>query len=304
MTTGIRTMTNTDYLINELKEKTKEKTIIALNSHSLSYFQHCPMDYKKTNIDLLVPRAPIYPFTRGAAISRYLAYWYRARLRLYSLSRLNRLEFRLFKRMKKDPAFIRDAKQDDRLMIASRIFGYFNKYRQETLKVVAVEEGFSRIFYEDNSHLFIYEGRPDLVVDFGSSFRTGIGFVDHKSEARSNDLLHFNNQFLGYAWGLRCNRGLVNYFGLQKDPKDGEIFRRDSIIYSDKAIERWRDDTLEWFFKLAWSLRTGRFVRSWQCSGKYGTCRYHALCSSGSENEEQLKTERDFVKLDAPYRSW
>ena len=192
--------------------------------------------------------------------------------------------------------------QDDRAFIGSRLIGYFNKYRCEKWPVISVEKGFSKTIYEDKYVHFIYSGRPDVVLDYGQN--VGIGPMDHKSESRESDIAPFNNQFVGYLWALNANFGIINYIGLQQNPKEGDIFRRKSFHFTDNQIAKWQSDMIEWYYAVRMAIAKKKFMRSWRCEGKYGTCLYHTLCTSGTKNEEKMKIKRDFVKLEQPYRSW
>ena len=280
-----------------------DKFVLELNSHSLSNFQLCERKFSLSEIETLTPKGDYYPFKRGSGISRYLSIWYLAKKRGYSDARMSKLEFQLFKKMARSKAFINSATgKKDNYLIAGRLSEYFSKYRNEKLGIISVEEGFSKVIYEDSSNLFIYSGRPDLVVDFGPNF--GIGFMDHKSEARAYDIAPYNNQFLGYAWALNSLNGMINYIGLQSESNQGSVLRRQAIGYSLNEVNRWAADTIEWFKRIADSIKSGKYLRSWRCDTKYGMCQFYPICTSGSQNEEVMKMERDFIRLGNPYRSW
>ena len=280
-----------------------DKFTLELNSHSLSDFQHCEQKFKFSEIDALTPKGEYYPFKRGSAISRYLALWYTAKKKEFSPDRMAKLEFQLFKKMARSPSFKNlNTGKNDGYLIGGRLTEYFNKYRNEKLKVIAVEQGFSKIIHEDDNYLFIYSGKPDLVVDFGPNY--GIGWLDHKSESRESNIAKFNNQFLGYSWALSSLVGMINYVGLQNDSRDGSVLRREAVGYNQGEIDRWREDTTSWFYRVAETIQKRSFLRGWRCDTKYGLCPFYNLCTSGSVNEESLKIEREFVRLEAPYKSW
>ena len=295
------------------------KFTLELNSHSLSHYQNCAMEYKFSERDLLIPKGDAYyPFKRGEGIARYMAIWYRARALNYSADRLELLEEKLIRYMMRSEYFVnsrttlnlRTRKKellmldDDKIHIASRIAAYFNKYRNENYPIIAVEKGFSKVIYEDKSVLFSYSGRPDLVLDYG---KYGIGAMDHKSEAMNRgNLLHFNNQFAGYTWALGNGSGvgIVNYIGLQKDLQDGKVLRRDAFTFTEAQIDRWKSDTIEWYFRILHSIVNKKWLRSWRCEGKYGPCQYYKICSTGSRRAELIKIKQSFEKRDKAYRSW
>ena len=272
------------------------------NSHSLSDFQTCEYRYRYSVIDLLSTPDEKYPFQRGSGVAKYLFYWYTARQKRYTWDKLKRLEWKLLTRMTKDKAFINNEKQeDDTLHIMSRMKGYFEKYRTESYRVIGVEKGFTEVLYENKNVLFTYSGRPDLVVDFGEQ---GIGPIDHKTESRRSDLTLFQNQFLGYCWATKSRFGMINYVGLQKDSKDNEVLRRVFFSFTDEQIEKWREDTIRWYYRIMYSRINKNYLRSWRCDGKYSVCPYYSLCTSSSQNEEKMRVNRDYVKLEERYRSW
>jgi len=284
--------------------KSNGRFCLELNSHSLSAFQRCEREFDLTNLKLMADRREYYPFKRGAGISHVLGIWYLAKQKNYSLKRLEKLEEFLFKKMMRSSHFINTRyNEDDRLHIASRLMGYFNKYRcEKNMDIIAVEKGFSKVIYEDKFHLFVYSGRPDLVCNFGGNF--GIGAMDHKSESRKNDIADFNNQFVGYSWSLGATTGITNYIGLQKDAKDNEVLRREAYTFTPNQIDKWKSDTIDWYYRITRSITGKKFLRSWNCENKYGKCMYYNICTSGTVAEEKMKLDRDFIKLDKPYRSW
>jgi len=277
--------------------KKRTKLTLILNSHSLSYYQKCEKLYEYTTIRNLEQIEEIYPFTRGSLISKILELWYRAKKLSYSKERLEDLEFKLYKIVFRSKSL----KEDDRTLISARLQEYFEKYRLETYKVIAVEKGFSKILYEDDYVLYIYEGKPDLVVDFGPNL--GIGPIDHKSESRRNDIYPFNNQILGYCWSMDSKIGMYNYIGLQNDDQNGKVLRRETLTFSENQINQWRDDTIQWFHRILRSLNSKNYLRSWNCQGVYGVCSFSKVCEMPTENGKLVKIKNLFKERE-PYRSW
>lgn len=281
----------------KLQPRKFERHVLTLNSHSLSYFQRCEQFYQYAVLENLILNEPYYPFDRGALISKIMELWYRARRRNYGIRKLQKLENKLFKILLKANVI----REDDRLQIAGRIMEYFNKYRSESYKIVAVEQGFSKVLYEDSNVLFIYEGRPDLVVDFGRGM--GIGPIDHKTESRKSDIYMFNNQMIGYCWAINSKLGIYNFIGLQKDSKDGDVLRRTTCNFSDSQIEQWRADTIKWYYRILAARQNKKFLRSWNCDGKYGICQYAPICEMASDNGKLIKI-KNLYKVGETYKSW
>ena len=287
--------------------KARKRFSLEVNSHSLSYFQQCEMRYNFSEKELLTYLKEPYPFKRGSAISKYLALWYLARKREYVNDKLIAFENRLMRRMARDQAFTHSDGTDDTMHIATRLKGYFNKYRSEPYKVIAVEQGFSKILFEDENVKFIYSGRPDLVVDFGNG--AGIGPIDHKSESQKRDLREFQNQFIGYCWGLGVNTGMINYIGLQPRPKNTreemlEVLRRSAFTFSNDQIRRWLEDTTAWCHRIMRAIVNQKYLRSWNCDGMYSRCLYYSICSSRNPAEELINIKTNYERNLEPYRSW
>lgn len=286
--------------------KSKKFTLI-LNSHSLSDFQRCEEIYRLNNIVQIEPIKPYYPFARGELLSRIMEIWYKAKKRNLELKKLHKLEFRLMK-VAAGSKLLKEGgpdKEDQSLLIAGRLMQYFRKYRNENLKILAVEQGFSKVIYEDNNVYFVYEGRPDLVVDFGGG--VGIGPVDHKSESRRSDIYEFNNQFLGYCWATGTKLGMVNYIGLQKEGNEGkkdDVLRRTTFNFTPHQIEKWQNDTIKWFFRAMRTIVSKTYLPSLNCEGKYGVCRFKEVCEQHNDRTKQRIIDRSFKYREEKYKSW
>jgi len=160
------------------------------------------------------------------------------------------------------------------------------------------EIAFSKILYEDSKYLFVYEGRPDMVVWLNSDQKDKM-IVDHKSQARRNDIYPYNNQVLGYCWGLGVDTFCYNYFGLQEtgDPKDW--FRRSAHRFSKSDIENWKSATIEWFKKIA---DDTQHIKSLQCSGTYGICTFKDLCECREDWARADKIRREYKQKE--FKVW
>jgi len=279
------------------RNKIQRKTLI-LNSHSLSYFQRCEQLYKYQCIDNYERIEPYYPFTKGAYVSRILEIWYKAKKLRYSVTKLENLEFKLFKALHRFKGF----KNGDGLLISSRIQLYFEKYRHERFKkIIATESGFSKVLYEDKYVLFIYEGKPDLVVELPDNM--GLAVIDHKTETMKSNIYHFNNQAMGYLWAVGCNTGLYNYIGLQKDAKDGDVLRREAFTFTSTQIEQWKQDTISWYYRILSSTTNNKYIRSWNCDSKYGHCQFTDVCEQPNERVKLIQINKTF-KTGKGYKSW
>lgn len=175
---------------------------------------------------------------------------------------------------------------------------YMEHYRDETWKPIQVEKGFSRVLYEDNENLFIYEGRPDF---YGTNLQLDYEFVsDHKVQFRAYDIYPYANQPFGYLWALGVREFVYNYLKILSKSFE---FRRVPITFEQKLIDNWRSETIEWYFKVKDAIQKKRFLKSFQCSDVYGTCEYHSICECTTDNQKLFTIQTGF-SLKPPYRSW
>lgn len=173
----------------------------------------------------------------------------------------------------------------------------------------SVELGFSKILYEDANHLFIIEGRIDLLAQMsGETF-----FVDHKLQGSARDHYKFSTQFLTYAWAT-IPRGMINYIGAQKEFVKNTLRRSELIRFNDHIIEEWRAQTLEEvFFPISREVsRNGgpsvhaQFAKNrFACSGPFNTspCAFTSLCETKSPEMVESMKNFKYVKVE-PWRPW
>lgn len=204
---------------------------------------------------------------------------------------------------------------DDFLFLKNRFLQYALTYGTDDFRPLllkqrpSVELGFSKILYEDAQHLFIVEGRIDLLAQMSSE----TFFVDHKLQGTARDYHPYDSQFLTYAWAT-IPRGIINYIGAQKEFSKNTL-RRNLIHFPPHIIDEWRDQTIEEvFFPLARevarngaggpsqaSFRKNRFA----CSGAFRTnpCAFTSLCDTRSaEMVESLKNFK-YIKVE-PWTPW
>ncbi len=271
-----------------------KKTLI-LNSHGLSDYQKCPQLFGYTNIQNLEPAMTYLPFAKGTLISTLLERYYTLQIndKLNKDNVWNVIQTTLYN--ESNP--IRDDKE---LMpfLEMRMLQYWKFYQKESWVTIAVEEGYSKTIYEDDSHLFVYEGRPDWTGYIDKEMNKLV-HADHKSQSRHDNIYPFNNQALGYCWASEIDIFIYNYFGLQTTGKPEDWFRRVPQRFSKQQIETWQNETIQWFFKI---LKDRERLKSWQCTGKYGVCAYKKLCEASEDWIRKDLINREFKSRH--YQSW
>lgn len=253
--------------------------IVTADSHAISSFQECEAQYEFSQIHKIVTREERLGIDRGNVIAVMLEDYYRSKME----GKLDRDRVFEIIQQRLDPSALTT---EDKDLIRFRFMRYYGKYRDENLEIIAVEPqtAFSKVIYEDADHLFVYEGRPDII--FKSPGLGGLIYpTDHKSRSQNRDIYFYNNQAMGYCWAARSNYFMYNYFGLQETGDPDKWFTRPTKMFTDEQIKEWKEDTIQWFFRIA---NTTRFLKSRKCQNQYGLCQYHKLC----------ETTTGFVKID------
>ena len=194
-----------------------------------------------------------------------------------------------------------------RELVKKRFTEYVWTYQNNDFLVVNpdfVEVGFSEKVYEDDSYLFILEGRIDLI----GRLRNCSVFVDHKSQERKRNLYEQRIQFRNYAWATKQLFGVINYIRLTKTV-DASTYQRVITTFNTYDIEWWHIELINIFKKVANALDkyelTGEFEHEWSaCEGKYGyPCNYTQLCNEHSRITRNALI-RQFYEKRKEWRPW
>jgi hypothetical protein len=266
------------------------KFTLTLNSHALSDFQRCEMLYGLADLLCLGKEGTKKAFAKGEAIDRILSIYYHRKKKGRHLQVLSRLDL-MIKR------FSQIVPMEEAHTMINVLIEYFKTYSKEKVEVLGVQKGFSKIIYEDDENLFIYEGCPDLIARFEGSAEVII--MDHKTQGLTYEIYPFNNQALGYCWALEVPRFTYNYLVFKKtDP-----IRRRSFTFREVQLETWKNDTIRWFFRVKAAMQKNEFLRSWQCQNKFGNCAFTEVCTSVNDAMRTWVIKRDFIQIER-HRSW
>lgn len=173
-----------------------------------------------------------------------------------------------------------------------------------------VEVGFSHKLYEDESRLYILEGRIDLIGQIAPNCEEG--WADHKFQSRERDLYLKSIQFRNYSLVLERSLGVVNYIRFAKKVEKGKTFKRAIISFSRQEIRDWEEEVLDIFHRV--ELYQNRLERhelekedhEWSsCAGKFGyPCDFTKICDYYRNPElTQLTIEQSYKKK-PEWRPW
>lgn len=149
-----------------------------------------------------------------------------------------------------------------------------------------VEVGFSYKLYEDDSRLYILEGRIDLLGQIAPNVTEG--WADHKFQMRERDLYLKSIQFRNYSLATGFSLGVVNYIRFAKKVEKDKTFKRAVISFSRLEIESWKANLIEIYHKIEeankendWYNPLDRWRNRAACAGKFGyPCQFTKLCEN------------------------
>jgi hypothetical protein len=271
------------------------KKVITFSSHTLGEFTKCPKAFEYSQLVRIEPKGNKLAFVRGKLIGRCLEIYYKAKQRNYA--KLDSLVLKLHDIILRHPGL----SEGDQMKLSLRFRFYCKEYKHENWQIVAVEESFTKILYEDDEYIYLYEGTPDLVVKLASG---DIAVVDHKTRSRDKDLLGLANQPLGYLWACGTEWFIYNYFGLQETGDAKLWFKRQFERFNKGLIERWASDTIETYHQARKAAEISKYSRSYNCDSKYGACQFYKVCNEVDAFGERLVINQHYKIKDDEYGVW
>jgi PD-(D/E)XK nuclease superfamily len=259
------------------------KVSIVLNSHSLSNFSRCPRLYWYSDVMYYRLNRAKAALSKGTLFTRMLALYYKERQRHGSVTQ----EF--VQKIAK-AAYGPTIKEETKSFLSLRFINYAAYFRNEDIRVLAVEKGFAFVLYEDKDYQFIYEGTPDLVASVDGH----LSVFDHKTRSQDRDINEFTNQALGYCYGVGTDQFIYNYIGLQTTGNASHWFKRQPVRFSTYQLKEWRENTLYSFYRVAEILKAQKFPRTYACDGKYGSCFFKYPCAQPDKRSELIVLNGDY----------
>ena len=201
--------------------------------------------------------------------------------------------------------------KDLREKVKSRFRDYAGKWANNDFQVECpehVEVGFSEPIYEDDDHLFILEGRIDLLAQL-----SGLPCViDHKFQLKRHWLYPRSVQFKNYAMIAKRGTMIINYVRLHKNTEE-DTLARVPVSFMPHEREAWRRRLISVYFDIKAAITTGAFVTKWSaCSGSGETydqakpryCQYGSLCEEVALSTRASKESQLFQVRPEVWRPW
>ena len=179
---------------------------------------------------------------------------------------------------------------------------YWRAEDENSLEILAVEQAFAYVLYEDEHVRIIISGKIDLLVN-----KRGIGReasydnlpIDHKTFSRESMTLRKSNQFINYAAACGSNYLVINKIGLQKTLKAEDKFKRLPLSYDPLYIQEWKDNLT----KLILNEYLGCVAsESWpekptSCNKFNRLCEYYDICDSSGKEAKLFKLESNYITV-------
>jgi|SRR5215510_2954154 len=170
----------------------------------------------------------------------------------------------------------------------------------------AVEVGFSKILFQDKLRVYIIEGRIDLLSRISNKYAWFPIFWDHKSQDKAAYFYKFTPQFKTYALATGYRYCGVNYFGLQQDSKNENVFRRQIFQMPEHLITEWKAYVINKFHRVYNFRKYGVPLdkNRGACPGTYDThpCFFTSICDERKEKQDLVKWF-NYIKVE-PWQPW
>lgn len=197
-----------------------------------------------------------------------------------------------------------NADPDDVQIILSAVeqsCDYWRAEDENSLEVLAVEQPFAYVLFEDESVRIIISGKIDLLCNF-----TGIGrnasyknlVMDHKTFSRDSPVHRKSNQFINYCNAAGSNYIVINRIGLAKTTKMEDKMKRLPLSYDPIYINSWKDNLTKMILSEYLNcVATDEWPEKPTSCNKFNRlCEYYAVSDmSGTKEDKMIKLYSEYV---------
>lgn len=291
---------------------------IILDASQIEAFERCPKLWYYNYVLNLEMAHPNPALSTGTYYHEILKYYYSNKLDLRGALLMaqdlaNGVQNAKWPTVGKEPQFHYE-----------RIKNYLIKYRDddELDEVIAVEQGFSTLLYEDSDRRYILEGQIDWI---GTRKHMGLTIRDHKTQSRAYEKYEINHQVFNYMSFTGANYFEYNYIGLQDKISDA-TFRR--LIYRPHPgmLDQWKRDVKKTFDQMyeykaeiadkqqdAYlseenpdEVDVGEAFprRRAACDGKFGICQFKHICQVPDNSQWVPLVMSKYKQKDMAWKAW
>lgn len=275
----------------ENKVKIMPQTQIILDATMLDTFIMCPEKYRLRFMLNRVPPDVAKPLDRGTMIHHGLEAYYK------SLQKISDWD----KAMQAMIEALDIAATESQLDIESIshikdcVIQSCNVHQAADMKfeILAVEEPFAYVLYEDDLIRIIMIGKIDLLVNDGFYERLPI---DHKSYERDYPVHRKTNQFMNYVTACNSNFLLVNRVGMQTSIAPIKKHKRIPLSYDPIFLGQWKDNVIRWCHFYLECVATNSFpLNDTSCDKFNRLCEYYQICDSSGMEAKTFKLEMHYA---------
>lgn len=176
----------------------------------------------------------------------------------------------------------------------------FWRHEDEQLEILAVEESFAYVLYEDDYVRIIISGKIDLLVNkpafAGSGSYTNLP-IDHKTYSRDFPVRRLTNQFQNYAYACDSQFLVVNRVGFQKSLKPHEKYKRVPLSYDKEIFDQWKANTTKIILdQYLPCVASGEWPMNFTSCDKFNRiCEYLEICDTPEVSNKIWKLENNYV---------
>lgn len=171
-----------------------------------------------------------------------------------------------------------------------------NRDKDLYYEILAVEQPFAYLLYEDDYMRIIMIGKIDLLVNDGIYKSMPI---DHKSYSRDFPLKRKTNQFQNYAVATGSNYLVVNRIGLQTSIAPVKKHKRVPLAYDPEILNQWRNNVVVWCQYYMECEAANHFpLNDTSCDKFNRLCEYYEICDASGVEAKSHKLITNFK--DAP----
>lgn len=178
----------------------------------------------------------------------------------------------------------------DRAAVTKRFREYCYTYANNDFQPhdeSTVEVGFSYKLHEDDTKLYVLEGKIDLLGTDASGQQNII--MDHKYQLRTHTLYAKSVQFRNYALATDHRMLIINYIRLTKEVTK-DTFQRQIASFTLPELEWWKRQLISVYDRVAAAQSCAATVNNYwlsdfsnpnwaSCSGRFGyPCHFTPLC--------------------------
>lgn len=169
-----------------------------------------------------------------------------------------------------------------------------NQALDYSYEILAVEQSFMYVLYEDDFIRLIMIGKIDLLVN--DHIRGYLNLpIDHKSYERDFPVHRKTNQFCNYTVACNSNYLLVNRIGFQTSIKPEVKHKRVPLSYDPDFHQQWRENVVRWVNFYLECEGTNSFpLNDTSCDKFNRLCEYYSVCDSSGQEAKTFKLNTNF----------